>query len=228
MFKSYVILLYCGCLFPIVLKAQNAEPLKHSEISISGGLNSNSAWEVEPTFTYMLNRYLGGSIGLNYSDQFNNKSYRGNTINDSNLTWLIDNDEANVYNILLRPAIHLRSPEILLGSDKDYCLTFNIEPGAYLTIPNDRVSVKYIKKNSYTEVDSKDYLNKNGEWLYWNLRSSIEMTIDNISFSIGYSFSNFDVYGNRRNIIIENKHLGEMFPKRQYTHAGFISIGYLF
>lgn len=55
---------------------QNEELLK-GVVSIAAGLNSNDSWEVKPSVTYYFSKYVGGSLGLNITSQYNQAGFSG-------------------------------------------------------------------------------------------------------------------------------------------------------
>ena len=58
-----------------------------------------------------------------------------------------------------------------------------------------------------------------------NIRGSLSNTYQYI-FSLGYIFSNFDLYSGGRNFVVEGKRLS--MPRIRFMHSFFLSIGYRF
>lgn len=199
-------------------------------VSISAGLNNNQSWEVEPSVSYYFCKYLGATLGLNVTNQYNQVGYVGSVIGNSELYWEIEDGDANVAKFLIRPAISLRTPVLWLNKDHDTGLTIGIEPGLFVALPyNDQITVNYRDKaHGSIIVDSKRLSNTKGDWLFWNLRGIISLNVDRFIISTGYSISNFDIYSGRRNIIVENMKLNNKLPIREYTYSSFLSLGYYF
>jgi len=215
--------------FAVSLHAQEVESMK-TVFSVSAGLNSNQSWEMEPSVSYYFCPYIGCTLGLNITNQYNQIGYSGTVSGNGNLHWEIEDSEASVTKFLFRPAINLRTPILWLDQDHDTGLTFQLEPGLYMAAPvNDRVTVLYRDKEHVSSVtDSKRLSNNKGDWLFWNIRSAISLHIDRFIISSGYSISNFDIYSGRRNILIEGVKLDSKLPKREYTNSFFLSLGYSF
>ena len=56
----------------------------------------------------------------------------------------------------------------------------------------------------------------------------MQIEVESWVFSAGYTISNYDVYGGRRNLVIEQKPLNDMLWKKKMTHSFFLSIGIQF
>ena len=91
-----------------------------------------------------------------------------------------------------------------------------MEPGAYMVVPaNETLRVGYEnEKHPTPALHTEDVTNLNGDWLYWNVRSFMQIEVESWVFSAGYTISNYDVYGGRRNLVIERKPLNDMLWKR--------------
>lgn len=211
----------------VSLSAQDKDP--KMEATLLGGLNSNDAWEVEAAFTYYFLPYLGGTLGIGFTEQYSEEGYSGIVQHDSKLKWHINDDDIEVFKLLLRPAIRLSTPAFQFGRDKDLGLRFHVEPGLQMAVPaNEKLSIDYRLDDSYQLVKIESVSNKGGDWLFWNVRGFFSLDLDEFSISAGYSLSNFDIYSGRRQIVIENKRLNDLLPSRKLTHTGFIALSYRF
>ena len=77
----------------------------------------------------------------------------------------------------------------------------------------------YLKIRSYKEQGSKS--------LFYHIKSMLSLDIDQrYIFSLGYIFSNFDLYSGGRNFVVEGKRLS--MPRIRFMHSFFLSIGYRF
>lgn len=217
-------------LFFAVFSYGQEEEMPKRTVSISAGLNNNQSWEVEPSVTYYFCKFLGATLGLNVTNQYNQVGYSGSVIGNSELYWEIEDGDANVAKFLIRPAISLRTPVLWLNKDHDTGLTIGIEPGLFVALPsNDEITVNYRDKaHGSIIIGSKRLSNTKGDWLFWNLRGIISLNVDRFIISTGYSISNFDIYSGRRNIIVENMKLNNKLPIREYTYSSFLSLGYYF
>lgn len=211
------------------IQAQEEKALKRV-VTLSGGIANSEAWEIEPSITYFLCPYLGGTLGFTITKQYNSLVSGGTLMSNSNLRWSINDDYANIINILFRPAITLQTPIAWLNKDRDTGLSFKVEPGLYMALSqNDNLPIEYRDKSrGYALVDIKNVSNTNGNWLFWNVTSAVSLHVDQFILSAGYRVSNFDIYSTRRNIIIDNTRLNTKLPKRVLTHSVFLAIGYQF
>ena len=62
------LLLWMLLLLPVVAGAKEEEAFRRWEFALSGGLNNNYSWEVEPAFTFFVCRYVGITGGVNYQE----------------------------------------------------------------------------------------------------------------------------------------------------------------
>lgn len=213
----------------VLLYGQNEERFK-GIVSLAAGLNNNDSWELEPSVTYYFSKYVGGTFGLNITNQYNQAGFSGVIPGNDRKYWSIEDSDANITKFLLHPGICLRTPVLWLDKDHDTRFTFQIEPGLLIALPvNDRVTVNYRdKEHNSTIIDCKRISNTKGDCIFWSLRGSISLHVDPLILSTGYSISNFDVYSGRRNMVVENIKLNQKLPMREYTYSFFISLGYCF
>lgn len=222
------VIFFLALMYSFTLRAQDRE--ERREVAVIAGLNSNDAWEIGASFTYYLCNYIGATIEINALKLYSGNSYGGKVSGNRHLVWAIQPEEANIAKFLLCPAIRLRSPSLWLDKDRCVGLTLNMEPGLYLEMPvNDRIVVDYKQKEyPYLVMESKTVLGKNTNWVFWNMRSFINLKIDYISVSAGYMVSNFDIYNGRRYASIEETELNKLLPSRKLMHSGFVAVGYHF
>lgn len=225
--KKLLLVLLFICIAALPSRAQNMET-KQMEVALSASFTNQSAWEVEPSFTYYFCPYIGLTVGLAMTDQYSDKSYTGSVPGNPGTSWRINKESANAAQALFRPAVRLRSGNLL--RNKDCSFTLNLEPGLYIPlIVNEQIGVIYrLEDRPYDLPFSNTFTNKYGTWLYWNVKGFVSFGIDHITVSAGYTYSNYDVYGARRNVRIENSPLSLQLTQRKMMHAGFLSVGYRF
>ena len=56
-------------------------------VSIAAGLNNNESWEVEPSVTYYFSKYIGGTLGLNVTSQYNQVGFSGTIAGNNRIYW---------------------------------------------------------------------------------------------------------------------------------------------
>ena len=79
------LLLWMVLLLPVVAGAKEEEAFRRWEFALSGGLNNNYSWEVEPAFTFFVCRYVGITGGVNFTGQFYDEYYSGSA--PGNMRW---------------------------------------------------------------------------------------------------------------------------------------------
>ena len=210
-------------------QAQEKETPKHWKIELAGALNNYSAWEVEPSVTYMPLRYAGIGMGVLFSRATDGNGFNG-TSQDGSLRWSTADNNALHSFFAIRPSLTFQSPCITLGEDKDYALYLSLSPGLTLPLPANRsVDVDYIPDRAGTWIPLKTerFHNKGGANVFYHVKSAVSLEIDEtIVFSAGYTFSTYDPYDCLRHISVEGKKLN---PKKQrFMHSFFISAGVRF
>lgn len=221
------ILLFLLAYLPI--HAQESEKHLLWEVELQGALTNCSSWEVEPAVTFFPFKYAGISMGLLFTAPYPSTSENGITA-DRQLQWSSTHSNAASYLLAWRPALRLNTPKLWLGHDKEYALFLSISPGLTLPFPADRqFSIDYYPNRTgvWTALKREQVKNSGARKVYYHLRTAISLEIDNrLIFSAGYTFSDFDIYGGSRNIIVEGTKLD--LPQARNMHAAFLSIGIRF
>lgn len=227
--SRYLTLLFVSvwCCGPAGVYAQDEASAFTADLYGGLYLNNEPAWQLEPSVSWLFHKYLGVSLGLELTSQYNQPSRQ--TVIDGHEAELADN-ERNIGWLILKPSLVIKSPAIWASADNDCRLWVQAEPGLSLACPF-RNSLTYAVKQfsgavSQT-VDYRTFPNKGLQWFYWNARASINFAIGRFIFRGGYSVSNFDYYSGRRNIMLDNG-LKFYVPKRELSQSIFLSIGYAF
>lgn len=190
-------------------------------------LNNEQAWQLEPSVSWLFHKNLGVALGLELTSQYSQPSRQ--TIIDGQEAELTDN-ERDIRWIILKPSFVLKSPTIWKGTDDDYRLWVQAEPGLSLACPfrnSLTYEIKEFAGSVSQTVDYRRFPNKGLRWFYWNARVSVNFAIDHFIIRGGYYLSNLDYYSGQRNVTLAN---GQKFqvPKRELSQSVFLSIGYLF
>lgn len=209
--------------------AQEKGTVKYWKVELTGAVNTYDGWEIEPSVTYQPVRYIGLTMGLLFCNPINESGFIGES-QDKQWYWSAVDDDNGSYLFALRPSVLFTSPSIWLGEDKDYALSFSISPGITMPLPPNReFNIKYFpqKPGAWAAFKTEHVKNKDATFVYYHLRSAVSLEIDDsIILSMGYTLSNFDLYGGSRNIVIEGRKLN---PERHpLMHSFFIGIGYRF
>ena len=223
------ILFFICLIFTFEGQAQEVEKSHMWKVELSGALNNNSAWEVEPSVTYLPIPYVGITMGLLFCNTIEQDSYTGFSRDNQ---WFWDSDESNpgCHFFALRPAIQLVTPAFKFGKDKDTGLSLVVSPGSTIPLPvNQEFNISYVPNTPGVWIPQKfDHIkNKGGKSLFYHIKSMLSLYIDQrYIFSLGYIFSNFDLYSGGRNFVVEGKRLS--MPRIRFMHSFFLSIGYRF
>lgn len=209
--------------------AEGADTPPRWDVSLRGGLyvNNEQAWLLRPAVGYSFNDYVGVSLGVEFTSQYNQPS-RFTQIDGYEAELL--RSERDVGWMVFKPSVVFRSPRISLSRDGFYRLWFEAAPGVSLACPF-RNSLTYELKEFQGGVsqvfDVRRFPNEHLTWVYWNVSLSAKVAIDRFTVGLGYEFSNFDYYSCRRNVTLAS---GEKFavPSKQMSQAVFVTIGYAF
>ena len=213
----------------VSLYSQDRGEKRFWQVELSGALTNQSAWEVEPSVTFLPIDYVGLTAGLVFTSPYPSKSLGGVAANKQS-RWSETHDNSVSYFLAFRPALRLNSPKLWIGKDKDYALYISVSPGLTIPLPSDRrFTIDYYpnRPGVWTAIKREEVTNSDARKLYYNVRSAISLEIDErIVFSAGYTFSDFDIYGGSRNITVEGSKLP--LPKACLMHSAFVSIGVRF
>jgi len=144
------------------------------EITISGGINGNGYFEVEPSYSYMLSRNLGLTAGLNFMLVVNDENY----YND--FTGEYESRFFDTQTLLLRPAIRFRF--LVAKQNNIELFALNIEPGVYIPIGPEKYKPNIL-------ADQLGY--KKMDWLYLSLKTYLTLDLYPSFLSIGYTVTDF-------------------------------------
>ncbi len=222
-----VIVFLFTSIFVQVYAQSNEDSFKHWSVGLSGALNNYDAWELEPSISYNLVRYAGAGVGILFTKTMGNDSYGGYSA-DKTLRWFLS-DDLN-YSLAIRPEIHLATPAVYLDKDHDLALSLRVSPGLTIPFPtNLNHDVEYIPNQTgvTTPVKYDQVKNTGAKACYFHLKTALALEIDVITLSLGYNFSNFDLYGGSRNTIVEGEKL-KPTTKIQYMHSVFLNLSYSF
>ena len=222
-------LLFICLLLTVGGQAQEAEKRPVWKVELAGALNNYSAWEVEPTITYLPIPYAGITMGFLFCNTIEDESYSG-VSKDQRWRWSSDDDSPLCHHFALRPAFQLATPALKLGKDKDMGLSFILSPG--LTIPlsvNQRLNISYYPNVSgiWSSQRFDQVKNRGGRAIFYHIKGMFTLDLgEQYTLSAGYTFSDFDMYSGGRNMVVEGKKL--TMPAFRFMHSFFVSLGYRF
>lgn len=222
--RHLILTLLTLCVSVLELKGSDSNP--RFTTTFHGGIyiNNDQAWIIEPEVTWNIHKYLGLSLGMEITRQYNQP--RRQTLIDGYEAELTDN-ERNIGWIIFKPNILFKTPNVWVNDSKDIGLWLQMSGGISLACPfrnSLTYEIKDLNGNVSTTVAYKTFNNTGLNWLYWNSRVSLNMSIDRFLLGVGYGLSNLDYYSCRRNISL-NGNTKFRVPQKELSHAIFISIG---
>ena len=129
----------------------------------------------------------------------------------------INNYKEASYRTAVRAGLQFTTPAVML-SKGEMGLSLRLSPGIIMPFPTNK-RVKIINttteyySDEYTSFEYKDlseeyFDNSGAKFCYWYGRAEMVLEYEeNWEFTIGYSYSNFDLYGGARNIEIDGTKL---------------------
>lgn len=226
--KKFVIILISAIFLPLMIFAQEAENRKW-QANLYGGLylENEQAWIIEPSITWHFHKYLGISMGLEFTSQYLQPLH---TAVINGMDAYTDDNTKNIGWMVFKPSLHIKSPAVWANKDNGYALWFQFEPGVNLACPfrnSATYKISAIPGINGPGIDCVSYPNKDIQWFYWNTRISANFSVERFVVGVGYSLSNFDYYSCRRNIQLPD---GTKYyvPEKEFSQSIFLSIGYRF
>lgn len=212
----FVLLLLC-CIQPI--KAQQIEKLMRNRITVSGILTSCNTWQTDASYHYMIchNIGIGASIGM-----WKQISVEGLPKGEG---WKIYEKNEKLENFYIRPSIYITSPKIVRLSECS--INLFTELGFMMNIPYNRVLILLQDKQGVT-YDLKNLRSHNGRWYAFDCKAGISLDFGEGGLSIGYLYSNLDIFAMRRGMEYGNKRFNDFYPSRKPLQGGYLSVYYAF
>ena len=205
------------------------------------GSSTFPSLDVEITGEYRPFRYVGANAGLIILTPFSNKinnnvEFFGDEGNK--YLWEIKNYRDAAYRFAFKAGLQFTTPAIML-SKNEMGLSLRLSPGITIPLPtNETITVSKFdvfttedingdKSNSSTKRElifnsEEDFKNSGAKTLYWHARAELVLEFEEQwEFSVGYTYSNLDIYGGSRNIAVYGTPLvkGEKEPMHSF-HLG--------
>lgn len=212
--RAIIIILF---LSPLLVSGEGKEDdFGRHRLGFSGALTSSDTWQAETSYHFMLTRNIGigGAIGM-WQQYFIDGYPSGNN-------WQIDSDDEKISNLFLRPSIILVSPRLFSLGLWNFALM--AEPGVMMNIPYQRVTIDILE--GYHTVDYKHASTSRGQWCAFECKAGIEANFMYGSITLGYLFSNLDIFGISRNLHYDGVRFGDFYPDRKLMHGAFISLSF--
>lgn len=183
------------------------------------GMSLSPSIDAEINLEYRPFRYIGANVGFMFITPFN---YNKNIVKDIPVTGNqhreIKNNNDCLYRTAVKAGLQFTTPAVMLTKG-EMGLSLRLSPGIIMPFPtNKRVKVltgemtdvpEEIENKDETSniiITSEEYHDNSGaKFCYWYARAELVLEYEeNWEFSIGYTHSNFDLYGGARNIQIND------------------------
>lgn len=190
--------------------------------SFLGGLDTYDNWCMTPSFDYFPIPYVSIGAGIRFFDEINSDNIK------CGYSWEIEDKSTYAYHFAFQPEVKIYTPTIIKIKNDDATINFSIGAGYLLPIdkggkgnvvyydPEDKrrivthseiVRNKIDARKAYPFLDFTCYLN-GGRW----------------SLGLGYRISEFDIYGNARQVYVNNQLVD--FPKENKNSEIYLTICY--
>lgn len=202
-----------ACLALIAANAVEIDTSNNSSIAAGIKLGSSfyPSFDVEIDIEYRPVRYVGANVGLLLIMPINRSE---DVVKEfpvvDNTTRTVNDYKNATYRSAAKAGLQFTTPAVML-SEGEMGLSLRLSPGIIIPFPTNK-SVKIIKTETETiEVDninyeykimSDDYFdNSDAKFCYWYGRAELVLELEEQwEFTLGYTYSNFDLYGGARNI----------------------------
>lgn len=194
------------------------------EFSLQGGFDSYDNWFVTPAVDYFPIPYVSIGTGVRFFDEGGNSDSYG--VERGSQYMKVDKSTF-AYHAALQPELKVYSPAIKIDRLGEN-IKFSAGTGFMLPMTNGgKGKVEYYTKenNSYKFIDSEIVKNrKNNHRIYPFIECAGYFNSDRWSIGLGYRISQFDVYGNARQVYAGTQKIN--FPKEKINSEIFLSIHY--
>ena len=199
--------------------------------------------DVEITGEYRPFRYVGANAGLLILTPFsnninNNVEYVEGEGEGKKHLWEINSYRDATYRFAFKAGLQFTTPAIML-SKNEMGLSLRLSPGITIPIPtNESITVSKFEVFTKEEIfgdeangstervliynSEEDIKNSGAKTLYWHARAELVLEYEEQwEFSVGYTYSNLDIYGGSRNIVVHGTPLvkGDKEPMHSF-HLG--------
>jgi len=200
-------------------------------VGLKLGMSLNPSFDAEINIGYRPFRYIGANVGLLLITPFNCSDKVAETLP------LIDNQYKEIkdykqcfYRTAVKAGVQFTTPAVMLTKG-EMGLSLRFSPGIIMPFPTNK-SVKVFSG----EVEDKEigededaniiitseqyYENSGAKFCYWYGRAELVLEYEeNWEFTVGYTYSNFDICGGSRNITINEDRIviGEKENYQSFT-----------
>lgn len=205
-------------ILPVKLFAESSYfEFTHNRFSFSGLVTSSDSYQIEASYHYMFNRYIGLGCALGYWNVWYEDGWA------SGKDWEIESEDNKPYNLYLRPSFVLKSPVLKLNKVD---LGFLAAPGAMLNIPYTGVNIR--QYTIWPDYNLKYISTSKGQWFAIDIRLGVYVNFESLGISCGYIMSNFDVYSQYRHLTYQGNSFRKYYPERTFMQGVYLTLSYYF
>lgn len=215
----FTISLTCGLRFysfPAEKQNQIFE-FENNRVAVSGAFSNSYTWQVDLSYHYMINRYLGFGASLGYwKTAYPEGQPKGND-------WYAEWDSNDPSNVFLRPSIILKTPPLRI---KKCEIGIFAQPGAMMNVPY--LSVTLLQGSAATGYTRKSVSTTGGQWFALDARLGLFVNLGPCGFSAGYLISNHDIYGQYRHLRYNKVSFDSFYPEKTLLQGIYAMVSYYF
>lgn len=236
--KIFVMLLLLASISTVEAQTSNGgnkvrqtddEPLPTQMATLLGGINvaEDASLDLELSYAWFPLHYAGVAMSLGVDDNYGDKPLIGHTDEDN-----YEYDPDRIIRVNLIPSLAFRTPTLWLRKDHDYGLMLQCEPGMMMSVPkNDKV---YFWERSPSAVPQEyasyaryKATNHDGKWLFWRVKTSLSLRVDDCILSLGWMVSNYNIAYCRNNMYYQGRRIYG-YDNYDMTNSLFASISFCF
>lgn len=189
----------------------------HNRVSFSAMLTSSDSYQLEASYHYMLNHYIGLGGAFGYWSVWYEDGWAAEK------DWEIESDDNKPYNLYLRPSVVLKTPTLKI---KMVDIGMYAEPGMMINIPYASVNIR--QYTYWPDYNLKHTSTSRGQWFAVDLRLGVFVNFGSCGFSAGYTMSNFDVYSQYRHLSYQGIPFSKYYSKKSFMQGAFLTASYYF
>lgn len=200
-----------------------------------GWFHADLLYKLEGDYTYYPLPYAGIGLALQYSRDFDGDEYTPNvTVNGKEYGG--GGDTLHLEQFFVIPQLSFRTPTVLLSRKHDIYAFLQCSPGLMIALfPNASYYARHVNPDpdprKWTADDVRVH-NHGGDRFFWRLRTQLCLGNSDGYLFLGYCLSNYDPYGDRRNLQVDHHpvatHFGQSLYNRVLQHTLFIGATYCF
>ncbi len=188
-----------------------------NRIALSGAFSNSYTWQVDLSYHYMINRYLGLGASLGqWKTVYPEGQPKGND-------WYVEWDSNDPSNIFFRPSFIFKTPPLRI---KRCEIGIFAQPGVMMNIPY--VSVSLLQSSADAGYTRKAVSTSKGQWLAFDAKLGLFVNLGPCGFSAGYIISNHDIYGQYRHLSYNNVYFDRFYPEKTLLQGIYAMASYYF